>query len=78
MGTLATAITEPLQPWDAIVCPQMQIRSVVEALWESAAGKAHRRHPRELPVIPLGIDTEHFASLIDAGKSERLNVIFWV
>ncbi|MEC8199812.1 MAG: glycosyltransferase family 4 protein [Pseudomonadota bacterium] len=67
MGTLATAIAEPLQPWDAIVCPSNAIRSVVEALWESA-GQGAPPPPAQLPVIPLGIDTEHFASLVDAEK----------
>jgi len=67
MGTVATAIAEPLQPWDAVVCPSHAIRSVVEALWESA-GQGAPRPSAQLPVIPLGIDTDHFASLVDAEK----------
>jgi len=75
MSTVATAITEQLSPWDAIVCPSNAIRSVVEALWDSA-GQGAPRPPAQLPVIPLGIDTSHFTSLVDANKrSAQRNVL---
>lgn len=67
MGTVATAIAQPLQSWDAIVCPSRAIRSVVESLWD-AAGQGAERPPAQLPVIPLGIDTERFDKLATPDK----------
>lgn len=61
MGTVATAITQPLQSWDAVVCPSRAIRGVVESLWE-AASQGAAPPPAQLPVIPLGIDTARFAA----------------
>ena len=72
MGTLATAIAEPLQPWDAIVCPSNAIRSVVEALW-SQPGKAHRRRPRSCRLSPL--ESILSISPLWSMRRERLNVI---
>jgi glycosyltransferase involved in cell wall biosynthesis len=67
MGTVATAITQPLQSWDAIICPSRAIRSVVESLWD-AAGQGADLPPIQLPVIPLGIDTERFDDAVDDEK----------
>ena len=75
MGAVATAITEQLSPWDAIICPSNAIRSVVEALWDSA-GQGAPRPPAQLPVIPLGIDTSHFTSLVNPNnRSAQRNVL---
>ena len=67
MGTVATAIAQPLQSWDAIICPSRAIRSVVESLWD-AAGQGTALPPMQLPVIPLGIDTNRFDAAVDDGK----------
>ena len=67
MGTVATAIAQPLQSWDAIICPSRAIRSVVESLW-NAAGQGAALPPIQLPVIPLGIDTERFDAAVDDEK----------
>ena len=66
MGTVATAITQPLQSWDAVVCPSRAIRGVVESLWE-AASQGAALPPAQLPVIPLGIDTARFSALTGDG-----------
>ena len=66
MGTVATAITQPLQSWDAVVCPSRAIRGVVESLWE-AASQGAALPPAQLPVIPLGIDTALFSALTGDG-----------
>ncbi len=77
MGTVAVAIAQPMQSWDAIVCPSRAIRSVVEALW-TAAGQGAPLTPAQLPIIPLGIDTERFrraaTSAKRADQRERLGV----
>jgi starch synthase len=67
MCTVATAIAQPLQSWDAIICPSRAIRSVVEALWD-AAGQGADLPPMQLPVIPLGIDTEQFDAAVGGKK----------
>jgi glycosyltransferase involved in cell wall biosynthesis len=67
MGTVATAIAQPLQSWDAIICPSRAIRSVVESLWD-AAGQGTTLPPMQLPVIPLGIDTDRFDTAVDDEK----------
>jgi len=67
MGTVATAIAQPLQSWDAIICPSRAIRSVVESLW-NAAGQGAALPPMQLPVIPLGIDTDRFDAAVDEEK----------
>ncbi len=69
MATMAVAVAEPLQPWDAIVCPSRAIRGVIQSLWEST-GKAAGLPPAQLPIIPLGVDTRHFARNIDSGRRE--------
>ena len=67
MGTVATAITQPLQSWDAIICPSRAIRSVVESLWD-AAGQGADLPPIQLPVIPLGVDTKRFDDAVNNEK----------
>lgn len=67
MGTVATTITQPLQSWDAIICPSRAIRSVVEALWE-AVSQGAPLPPAQLPIIPLGIDASRFEVLVDEDK----------
>lgn len=67
MSTVAVAMALPLQSWDAIVCPSTSIRSVVESLWE-AAGQGAALPPAQLPVIPLGIDTEKFTAAVSPAK----------
>ena len=70
MGTVAVAVAQALQPWDAIVCPSRAIGDVVGALWE-AASQGAPRPPASLPVIPLGIDTAHFARNAEPDRRTR-------
>ena len=62
----------PVQEWDALVCTSVVVRETVEFVLEAQAEFLRARlgaqaFPRpQLPVIPLGIDTESFTP--DAGK----------
>ncbi|TWA61080.1 glycosyl transferase family 1 [Azospirillum brasilense] len=63
LGALATA---PIQPWDAVICTSWAARSSVEAVLQPYAeylrdrlGAAEVPLPN-LPVIPLGVDTDAF------------------
>lgn len=63
LGALATA---PLQPWDAVICTSQAARASVEAILHPYAeylrdrlGAAEVPLPN-LPVVPLGVDTDAF------------------
>ncbi|MBT5428325.1 MAG: hypothetical protein HOK89_00265, partial [Rhodospirillaceae bacterium] len=59
-------VIAPTQDWDALVCPSKAIKSVIQTLinnWEDylkeRGGKSFSCNI-QLPIIPLGIDTEFF------------------
>jgi starch synthase len=66
-GVLSDYLTAPTQSGDAIICPSNAIRDAILALWQVQGEyyqhrfRAHVTCPVELPVIPLGINTGHFA-----------------
>lgn len=59
----------PTTDRDALICPSRAIRDAVRALWDIQADYLNHRFgstfscPMQLPVIPLGIDTEKFTRL---------------
>jgi alpha-maltose-1-phosphate synthase len=59
---------------DAIVCPSRTIASAIQAFWNNYADYLRTRFnadfkcPVQLPVIPLGIDTEKFAARVTPEK----------
>jgi glycosyltransferase involved in cell wall biosynthesis len=67
MDAVAACVTAPTQEWDAIICPSRAIAGAIRALWDEwRSYLADRMGARsdcsvQLPVIPLGIDTEKFA-----------------
>lgn len=67
---LGDYLLAPTRAGDALICPSKAVKQAVEQLWEiQAAYYQHRFQspalscPVSLPVIPLGIDNEKFASL---------------
>lgn len=72
-------VLAPTTDHDALICPSRAVRSAVENIWagweayleERSGGRV--RCPVQLPVIPLGIDCDHFQRLSDKeiGKSYR-------
>ena len=67
MEGLTDMIFSPIEPWDAVICTSSAVRSVVQTQLDEVeayitARFTARRVPRpQLPIIPLGIDTEQFA-----------------
>jgi len=79
LGALATG---PLQPWDAVICTSWAARSTVEAVLLPYAdylrdrlGAADVPLP-QLPVVPLGVDTEsfRFAPAVRAAERAALGI----
>jgi glycosyltransferase involved in cell wall biosynthesis len=72
---IADYLTEPVQPWDALICTSTSVRSAVERTIALQADYLEARlgvRPKnlaQLPVIPLGVDAGKFAALGD--DSER-------
>lgn len=67
MEGLHTLLSEPVHPWDAVICTSRAVHSVVATQWEQEAaflrdrfGAARMPMP-QLPIIPLGIHTRDFA-----------------
>jgi starch synthase len=74
--SLHTLLSEPVEPWDAIICTSRAVRSVVARQFELEAeylrqrfGATRTPQPR-LPVIPLGIAAAEFAPV--PGARERI------
>ena len=66
MDAIARLITEPIQPWDSIICTSTAVKTNVERIltaqideYEERLGISKVTLP-SLPVIPLGIHTEDF------------------
>ncbi len=82
MDGIAEWLTSPVEDWDAVICTSTAVRTSIEYLLASQRDHLHRRNnavrfPQpQLPVIPLGIDTQAFAG--DAGvrssTRERLGI----
>jgi len=59
---------------DAIVCPSKAVAGAIRAFWDNYGNYLKQRFgasfrcPAQLPVIPLGIDTEKFAQCATAAK----------
>jgi hypothetical protein len=66
MQALATGLTAPVQPWDAIICTSRAVQSMVRRqlqenvhYLQSALGATRTGVPL-LPMIPLGVDCDAF------------------
>jgi starch synthase len=76
---LGEYVLAPTTEHDALICPSQAVRSAVESIWagweayldERTGGRV--RCPVQLPVIPLGIDCDHFQRMADksVGKPYR-------
>ena len=66
MDSIASWLTAPLEPWDAIICTSIAVKKNVELILDSELARLKRRLGvtkvtlPELPVIPLGINTDDF------------------
>jgi glycosyltransferase involved in cell wall biosynthesis len=69
MGDLISLLTEPVMPWDALICTSNAVLATVRRVHEAHAdylrwrfGPAARLQGPQLPVIPLGVHCDDFAS----------------
>lgn len=66
MAGLGDLLLAPIQPWDAVICTSMAVRTLVEQLlndWADYLAQRVGARPGinfKLPVIPLGIDSAAF------------------
>ena len=66
MEILGQYVLAPTQSWDAVICPSNAIKSAALTVVENwqdylkERGNATLKCPMKFPVIPLGIDAEHF------------------
>ena len=82
LDELASYLTAPMQPWDALVCTSDAGRRAVESLLEGVAGYlqdrfgATRLPPAQLVTIPLGVHTQDFRRDAEARARwrERLDI----
>jgi len=78
MDAVANCVTYPTQEWDAIICPSRAIAGSIRALWDEWRSYLQDRTGGrsscdvQLPVIPLGIDTESFVPNRDPEKRADL------
>jgi glycosyltransferase involved in cell wall biosynthesis len=76
MDALASLLTEPVMPWDALVCTSTAVLATVHHVLEAQAhylrwrfGSAARLPVPQLPVIPLGVYCDDFV-VSDAQRTE--------
>jgi starch synthase len=78
LGAIASLLTEPVEPWDALICTSRAALDVVAKVHEAEAdylrwrlGPSVRIASPQLPVIPLGVHVDDFARLQSDRASSR-------
>ena len=81
LGYLQELLTEPVQPWDALICSSTAGRDVVEGVLDVreqqlldrlGVAKAAVSVPRpQLPVIPLPLPIEAFSQFVPAEEAKK-------
>lgn len=68
---IGKAVTSPMQPWDALICTSPVVQKAMTTMFDEwmdylgdRYGGATRIRPH-LPLLPLGVDGQAFASLAD-------------
>jgi len=80
MDAIAELLTAPVHPWDAVICTSNAVKDNVNRLLQAQADYlvrrlgAQRLELPQLPVIPLGINTQDFV-FTDAQKSAAREAI---
>ena len=75
-SALGRCLTAPTQPWDALVCTSTEVQVAVKRILEHHADYLERRGggrfrcPMRLPLIPLGVDCDSYASGADDGAPD--------
>ena len=80
MDAIASLLTAPIEPWDAIICTSKAVKKHVELILQAEANRLKLRLGiqqvtlPQLPIIPLGIHTDEFI-FTDIQKSKARKVI---
>ncbi len=67
---------DPSTATDTIICPSVAVSKAIRSFWDLYGDYLRQRFgshfscPVQLPVIPLGIDTEHFSDITTADKRQ--------
>lgn len=77
MDWIAGLLSAPVQEWDALICTSTVVRETIEVVLDqqqeylsARMGAAKFTRP-QLPIIPLGVDTEAFAPDADKRNAAR-------
>ncbi|MDA9871188.1 glycosyltransferase family 4 protein [Gammaproteobacteria bacterium] len=77
MDSISQFITEPIQPWDTLICTSTAVKKNVEKVLQAQAQEIEQRLGLarlvlpELPVIPLGIHTQDFTYSLSQKEEAR-------
>jgi starch synthase len=77
MEVIGQYLMAPTQSWDALICPSNSIKSAISNIidhWQQYLKErtgSSFKCPVQFPVIPLGIDTEHFDKI--SGDQKRID-----
>jgi starch synthase len=77
MEIIGQYLMAPTQSWDALICPSKSIKSAISNIidhWQQYLKErtgSSFKCPVQFPVIPLGIDTEHFDKI--SGDQKRID-----
>jgi len=76
---IAAVCTAPVQPWDALICTSLSVRTGIEKMlieWSAYLADRYDGNPQplpQLPVIPLGVDCSSIEAAAERGDV-RANV----
>lgn len=77
IDAIGDLLTLPVHPWDAVICTSEAVRRTVQGVLDARADYLHERLgvrpscPIELPVIPLGVDSDILAP---SAQNRRLGI----
>ncbi|MFP6735243.1 MAG: glycosyltransferase family 4 protein [Rhodospirillales bacterium] len=76
MQAIGDYVAAPLQSWDALICPSQAIRDAIRHIIDGWCDYLGARFgaaiscPAQLPIIPLGVDTDRFAAITGEVKRQ--------
>ncbi len=81
MDDIASLLSAPIMPWDALICTSAAVRATVDAILCEARAYLAWRHGTpsrvaspQLPVIPLGVHTSDYAFTAHDRAAARANL----
>ncbi len=78
MDNINRLVTDPVQPWDALICTSLTAKKTVTKTINNYRAYLHGRGvkapfpPIQLPIIPLGIDTDKFVAKHDKRTNRKV------